>query len=81
MFKSVDHKICGIDLGSSSTAFGQNNIHKTTHLQGHCKAFYVHTSFLSSVITKENNVLMKNQGNASQSIIIELFSSCIHMGE
>ena len=53
MFKFVDHKTCGIDLVSSSTAYRQNNIHKTTHLQGHCKALflYVHTSFLSSVIT------------------------------
>ena len=28
MFKFVDHKICGIDLVSSSTAYRQNNIHK-----------------------------------------------------
>ena len=43
IFKFVDHKICVIELVCSSTAYRQNNIHKTTHLQGHCKAFYMYT--------------------------------------
>ena len=40
--KYVDHKICGIDLVCSPTAHRQNNIHNTTHLQGHCEAFYMY---------------------------------------
>jgi len=40
IFKFVDHKTCQIYLVCPSTAYLQNNVHKTTHLWGHCQAFY-----------------------------------------
>ena len=52
MFKFVDHNICGIDLVGSSTAYRQNNIHKTTHWKGHCKAFYMSTQHRFWVLSK-----------------------------
>ena len=61
MFKFVDHKICGIDLVCSSTAYCQiTSIKLLTH-KVTVKHFICTHNVFSSVKIKENNVLMKNQ--------------------